>query len=95
MSGEVRYPGRYIIKRNERLSSLIERAGGYSDDAYLRGAFFTRARVKDSNRRPLMKWVARMERELLAEGPQSKKPLRKGSRPDRLNCSSGRNFLKH
>ncbi|MBA4390250.1 MAG: hypothetical protein C0399_04855 [Syntrophus sp. (in: bacteria)] len=68
MGGEVRYPGRFIIKRNEKLSSLIERAGGYSEDAYLRGAFFTRARVKDLQQKTLDEMVARMERELLAEG---------------------------
>ncbi len=37
VGGEVRYPGRYIIKKNERLSSLIERAGGGYEE-YIRFA---------------------------------------------------------
>ena len=38
ISGEVKYPGTYRIKQNERLADLIERAGGYTDSAYLYGA---------------------------------------------------------
>jgi protein involved in polysaccharide export with SLBB domain len=40
--GEVRRPGSYDVLRGERLSSLIARAGGLTDDAYPAGAFFTR-----------------------------------------------------
>src|SRR6185369_8610739 len=42
ISGEVVFPGTYPVYRGERLSSLIERAGGFTDKAYLRGARFTR-----------------------------------------------------
>ncbi|MBM2839370.1 MAG: periplasmic protein involved in polysaccharide export, partial [Deltaproteobacteria bacterium] len=35
IKGEVAFPGRYIIGKGERLSSLIERAGGFSNKAYL------------------------------------------------------------
>ncbi len=45
-SGEFRFPGTYTITKGERLSSLIERAGGYGPHAYLRGAVFTRERVR-------------------------------------------------
>ncbi|NYZ14920.1 sugar transporter [Azospirillum sp. RWY-5-1] len=40
--GEVRRPGRYDVLRGERLSALIARAGGLTDDAYPAGAFFSR-----------------------------------------------------
>lgn len=40
--GQVRYPGSFDILRNERLSSLINRAGGLTDEAYPYGAVFTR-----------------------------------------------------
>ena len=66
VSGEVLFPGKYVTKKGERLSSLIERAGGYGDEAYLRGAVFTRARVKDLQQKTLDEMAARMERELLA-----------------------------
>jgi polysaccharide biosynthesis/export protein len=40
--GAVRYPGTFDILRSERLSSVIDRAGGLTDEAYPLGAVFTR-----------------------------------------------------
>ncbi|OPX99802.1 MAG: Polysialic acid transport protein KpsD precursor [Syntrophorhabdus sp. PtaB.Bin006] len=68
ISGEVMYPGVYTVTRGERLSSVIERAGGYTDMAYLRGAMFTRERVKLLQKKSLDEMTMRMQRELLAEG---------------------------
>ncbi len=43
ISGEVKYPGRYPLRgKNERLSSLIERAGGLTHYAYSKGTVFLR-----------------------------------------------------
>jgi protein involved in polysaccharide export with SLBB domain len=43
IEGEVNYPGQYVIKsRTERLSDLIDRAGGERPDAYFKGARFFR-----------------------------------------------------
>ena len=67
ITGEVKFPGTYTIKKNEKLSSLIERAGGYTDDAYLRGAVFTRERVKDIQKESLLQMADRLERELFSE----------------------------
>ncbi len=67
IQGEVKYPGKYTITRGERLSSLIERAGGYTDMAYLRGSFFTRERVRELQQKGLDEMISRLERELLAE----------------------------
>lgn len=64
--GEVRFPGDYALKRGERLSSLIDRAGGYTDNAYIRGATFVRQSLKDEQQRSINEMVNRMERELLA-----------------------------
>lgn len=68
ISGEVMHPGKYVFKKGERLSSLIERAGGYTDRAYLRGAYFTRERVRALQQKSLEEVAQRLERELLAEG---------------------------
>ncbi len=68
ISGEVKYPGVYTIKKGERLSSLIERAGGYTDKAYLRGAVFTRKSVRELQQRSLEDMIARLQRELLSQG---------------------------
>jgi len=42
ITGEVRYPGTFDVRRGERLSSVIGRAGGLTDQAYPLGAVFTR-----------------------------------------------------
>src|SRR6185369_13681026 len=42
LKGEVRFPGIYSVDKGEKLSSVISRAGGYTEKAYLRGAKFTR-----------------------------------------------------
>ena len=68
VGGEVMYPGAYTITRGEKLSSVLERAGGYTNFAYLRGATFTRERVKQLQQKSLEELAARLERELIAEG---------------------------
>ncbi len=41
--GEVNYPGKYTLqRREERISDLIERSGGFRKEAYLEGARFYR-----------------------------------------------------
>lgn len=43
IDGQVTYPGKYSIsKQTERISDLVERAGGLKEEAYLRGAQFFR-----------------------------------------------------
>lgn len=52
IEGEVRYPGRYaILDDEERLSSIVERAGGLKESAYTRGARYFR--VVEGDRRLL------------------------------------------
>ena len=67
IEGEVKYPGDYYVRQDERLSSLIERAGGFTNDAYLRGAFFTRESVQEIQRQRLDELISRMEQEISAE----------------------------
>jgi polysaccharide export outer membrane protein len=64
--GEFRFPGRYTIRKGEKLSSLIERAGGYTSNAYLRGAVFKRESVRALQQRSLEEMANRMQRELLS-----------------------------
>jgi polysaccharide export outer membrane protein len=44
--GEFNFPGRYEFMPGEKLSSVIQRAGGFTRQAYLRGAVFLRESVK-------------------------------------------------
>ena len=67
LTGEFRFPGRYAIQKGERLSSVIERAGGYLPTAYLRGAYFTRESVRELQQKSLEEMTRRLERELLSE----------------------------
>ena len=46
IQGEVLYPGEYLLENGETLSSLVSRAGGVSEDAFLDGAVFTRENVR-------------------------------------------------
>jgi len=46
--GAVRYPGTFDILRSERLSSVLGRAGGLTDEAYPLGAVFTRISAQQS-----------------------------------------------
>jgi protein involved in polysaccharide export with SLBB domain len=68
ISGEVKFPGTYDIERGERLSSLIERAGGFTDRAYLNGAVFTREMVRRLQQEQIDEMILRLERELLGSG---------------------------
>jgi len=66
VAGELKYPGRYLIEKGERLSSLIERAGGFTDEAYLRGSIFTRDKVRERQQQGISEMADRLEKELLA-----------------------------
>ncbi|MCP4629737.1 MAG: AMIN domain-containing protein [bacterium] len=46
LKGEVIFPGKYPIKRGETLSNVVRRAGGFTDEAYVFGAVFTRESVR-------------------------------------------------
>jgi protein involved in polysaccharide export with SLBB domain len=65
--GEVKFPGTYTIKKGETLSSLIERAGGYTDRAYLKGATFTRESVRKLQQVQLDEAIDRLEQQLLSQ----------------------------
>ena len=65
IGGEVKRPGYYSMFKGEKLSDLIEKAGGFTPKAFLRGAIFTRRSVAAEQRRSLNQMADRMERELL------------------------------
>ena len=65
ISGEVRFPGIYPIDRGETLSSLIERAGGFTERAYLRGSVFTRESAKAVQRQRMDELISKVEESVL------------------------------
>lgn len=48
--GQVKYPGKYLIREGEKLSSIFKRAGGFTDKAFLKGCVFKREAVKGRER---------------------------------------------
>lgn len=60
VKGEVIHPGTYGIQEGERLSSILQRAGGFRADAYPYGVIFERKQVRDleeENREQLIRQV--------------------------------------
>jgi polysaccharide export outer membrane protein len=47
MQGEVQHPGTYGIRPGERLSSILERAGGFESGGYAYGAILERPQVRE------------------------------------------------
>jgi protein involved in polysaccharide export with SLBB domain len=47
LKGEIKHPGTYGIKPGETLSSIIERAGGFTPTSYPRGAVLQRPQVRE------------------------------------------------
>ncbi len=62
--GEVRFPGTYAIRKGETLSSVLERAGGYTEKAYLRGAIFSREALKQVQREQINRLIAEEEQQI-------------------------------
>lgn len=62
--GEVKFPGRYPIHRGETLRSLITRAGGMTELAFVEGTVFTREELKERERKQLATLASRMESDL-------------------------------
>lgn len=66
LAGEFTHPGRYVIRRGETLLQLIQRSGGYTNQAFPYGAVFTRAAVRQQQQQG----YERTAREIQAGLPQ-------------------------
>jgi len=66
LSGEFKYPGLYAARKGETLSSVIARAGGYTEDTFLAGAVLIRKSVKDAEKKAKERFI-RMQQRLLTE----------------------------
>jgi protein involved in polysaccharide export with SLBB domain len=70
LSGEVQFPGTYAAAKGERLSSLLARAGGFTKDAYLKAAFFSRVSTQKSQQEAIDKLMADLELEVAQKSQQ-------------------------
>jgi len=65
LTGEVRFPGRYSIKRGETLRSVVDRAGGLTEFAFSEGSVFTRSELKEREQKQLDMLADRVQNDLV------------------------------
>ncbi|MFZ0478211.1 MAG: SLBB domain-containing protein [Terriglobales bacterium] len=63
VKGEVTHAGGYGIKEGDRLSSILARAGGFSEDAYPYGAVFERTEVRELDERNRAQLLGELQEE--------------------------------
>ncbi len=66
IEGEVIYPGRYRMDKRDTLCSLVQKVGGFTEDAYLFGTVFLRESVRKKEQKALDRMSDELER-LLAD----------------------------
>ncbi|MGB6306654.1 MAG: SLBB domain-containing protein [Steroidobacteraceae bacterium] len=64
LAGEVRFPGKYPIHQGETLSSVLHRAGGFTDFAFPEGAVFIREELKKREKDQLELLANRLQSDL-------------------------------
>jgi polysaccharide export outer membrane protein len=61
LQGEITYSGEYVLLEHETLGQLIDRAGGFTNDAYLPAALLVRPTVKSLERKRTDEYASRLE----------------------------------
>jgi polysaccharide biosynthesis/export protein len=65
LEGEVRYPGQYTFREGETLRNVLDRAGGLTNNAFPRGAVFTREKLRQLEEQRLREAEERLQGDLL------------------------------
>lgn len=79
LRGEVRFPGSYPIRRGETLRSVLERAGGLTSLAFIRGAVFTREEIREREAQQTRDLTDRLRRDLAAASIQMSQAAQLGA----------------
>ncbi|WP_286714669.1 SLBB domain-containing protein [Marinobacter sp. tcs-11] len=66
LKGEVRYPGIYTFRDGETLKDVLQRAGGLTENAFPRGAVFTREKLRQLEAQRLREAEERLQGDLLS-----------------------------
>jgi len=83
ISGQVQYPGPYALSaRNERVSAILKRAGGYTADAFIEGAYLVHNKTAEEKKK---------EEEAIE---RSKKILKDSSGLEQLEKEKSITFIK-
>ena len=64
LTGQVKFPGMYTFNDGDRLSDVVTRAGGFTDNAFLYGASFERESVKKMQQQALRDAMMRLKKKL-------------------------------
>lgn len=65
IKGEVLYPGVYTIEKGERITDLIKRAGGLTENAYAFATFFSREKIRISQKEQMENRADELEKRML------------------------------
>lgn len=65
LKGEVRFPGEYTVSNGETLRDILKRAGGLTDNAFPRGAVFTREKLRQLEAQRLREAEERLQGDIL------------------------------
>jgi polysaccharide export outer membrane protein len=88
LAGEVQFPGIYTAHKGERLSSVVERAGGFTNTAYLKAAQFTRRSTQKTQQEAIDKLIDDLEVEVAQKAQQVSGAL------DREDLESNKQLLE-
>lgn len=64
LKGEVRFPGEYTIRQGERLSSVLERAGGLTNEAFAFGSVFIRKNLQEKEQIQYTKLIEQLRADI-------------------------------
>lgn len=67
IGGEVRFPGTYAVRRGDTLQDVIKRAGGFTKNAFIEGAVFTREEIKTIERERIRSLTERLRQEIASQ----------------------------
>ncbi|MGI2259741.1 SLBB domain-containing protein [Shewanella sp. GXUN23E] len=66
--GEVKFPGVYNIRRGETLGGVINRAGGFTEYAYLPASVFVRESIRKQEKLEIKKLADQLRRDIATRG---------------------------
>ena len=66
LEGEFVFPGTYVFEKGETLSSVIERAGGFTDEAFIGGSIFLRRSLREREQQEIDRLTKLLNDEIAA-----------------------------
>ena len=67
LEGEFVFPGTYVFGKGETLSSVIRRAGGFTDEAFISGSVFLRESLKEREQLEIDRLIGLLNEEVTSE----------------------------